>query len=262
MEVFNRFWRGVSSWLHTADLVPIVVIVSTYHYFGALETHDPKWVAFPVALFVDLLHYRSVSRAVKSGGWWIAAAVITTGMAFGLQFAFYSQPGTDGTNLGAYAWLYASLVPVGLAIMAMLTQVQAGERAREWAKELAEMAAALKEAQEQIAGATALQQEAEAVKQAATEAHQKATAAQQAATEAHQKATAAQQAATEAQREAEAMKQEAMGFWGHLNPRTKEALRYLAGQHPTMDAAATAASCNKSTISRHVALLNHNGNEG
>jgi len=263
---FSRFWEGLSQWLHTADLIPVVIVVSTYHYFGALRTHDPLLVAFPIALFVDLLHYRSVSRAVVSGGWWRLAAFLTTAMAFGLQYVFYSEPGADGSSLGGWAVLYASLVPVGLAIMAMLTQAQVSEKVRNWAKELADMAAALKQAQEEAAAATAAKQEATAAQQAATaakleaeKAKQEATAAQQAATLARQEAEEMKRRATLAKREAEAAKQEAIGFWHHLNPRTKAALHYLSGKHATMDEAAVAAKCHKSTISKHVAALNHNG---
>jgi hypothetical protein len=31
---FMFYWEGLSNWLHAADLVPVVIVVSVYHYHG------------------------------------------------------------------------------------------------------------------------------------------------------------------------------------------------------------------------------------
>jgi flagellar biosynthesis GTPase FlhF len=232
---------------------------------GALKLHDPLLIALPIAIFVDLLHYRSVTRAVRSGGAWWLAALVTTGIAFGLQFVFYT--GKDNAG-GFLPYLYASIVPLGLAIMALLSHAAAGEKLRDWAQELADMRQALIAAQEEAQGATAaaqaaealkqealaMQREAEALKREATEEQQRATAAQQKATEEQQRATAAQreaealkQEALAMQREAKATEEEAaagrlaLGYWPHLNDQTAAGLRYLAGAFVNMETAAQAA---------------------
>lgn len=89
-----KWWQRFADFLHTANLIPLVIVVSTYHYYQALRSHDPLLVSLPIALFIDLLHFRTVQRAVKSGeGAWKVTAVFTTLMAFGLQWIFYNQPG-------------------------------------------------------------------------------------------------------------------------------------------------------------------------
>ena len=104
-----KWWQWFADFLHTANLIPLVVLVSGYHYFQALRSHDPVLVAVPIALFVDLLQYRTVHRAVRSGeGVWKITAVFTTLMAFALQWIFYNQPGEGETLLWWQVILFAS----------------------------------------------------------------------------------------------------------------------------------------------------------
>lgn len=121
----NQLWQKFADFLHTANLIPLVVVVSTYHYYQALRHHDPLLVALPIALFIDLLHFRTVQRAVQTGQVaWRLAALFTTLLAFGLQWIFYSQP-VDGETLAMWqVILFASIIPVGLAIMAWHHQHQ------------------------------------------------------------------------------------------------------------------------------------------
>ncbi len=96
----TKWWQQFAKFLHTANLIPLVVIISTYHYYQALRSHDPMLIAIPMALFVDLLHFRTVQRAVQTKKtMWQLTAVFTTSLAFGLQWMFYSQPGEDGVLL-------------------------------------------------------------------------------------------------------------------------------------------------------------------
>ena len=59
----TKTWVRIAEFFETGDLVPFAVIISIYHYYKALEpAGDPVWVAIPVALFVDLVHFRTVRR--------------------------------------------------------------------------------------------------------------------------------------------------------------------------------------------------------
>ncbi len=135
----KQTWQKLADFLHTANLIPLVVLVSTYHYYHALRSHDPLLVALPIALFVDLLHYRTVQQAVRCGErLWQITAVFTTLMAFGLQWMFYNLP-TDEVPLPWWQTvLFASLVPVGLAIMAWHHQVQEQEKTTDWQTRIAQ----------------------------------------------------------------------------------------------------------------------------
>jgi len=156
----TKWWQQFAHFLHTANLIPLVILVSSYHYYAALRSHDPMLIAVPMALFVDLLHFRTVQRAVQTKKtMWQVTAVFTTTLAFGLQWMFYSQPGEGGTLLWWQAILFASIVPVGLAIMAWHHEQHKEEQVTDWQ-------AAIAEAEQQAA---AMQAEAEVERGRATE---------------------------------------------------------------------------------------------
>lgn len=170
----TNLWQKFADFLHTANLIPLAVVVSAYHYNMALRSHDPLLVSLPIALFVDLLHYRTVRRAVRSGeGAWKVTAVFTTLIAFALQWIFYSQPGESGALLWWQVILFASIVPVGLAIMAWHHQQQEQETVTDWQ-------ALIAEAQQR---AEAMQQEAVAEQARAAQMQQKAESERQRANE-------------------------------------------------------------------------------
>lgn len=210
-----RWWQRFADFLHTANLIPLVVLVSSYHYFQALRSHDPVLVAVPIALFVDLLHFRTVQQAVKSrASMWQLTAVFTTLLAFGLQYIFYSQPGEGKILIWWQVILFASIVPVGLAIMAWHHQRQEQEQVTGWQKLIAEaQQRAETMQQEATAGqvrAIQMQQEAEAERQRADEMQVRADEVQVRAdemqsrlAEVQQKAEAEQARANQMQREAE-----------------------------------------------------------
>lgn len=168
----TKWWQKLADFLHTANLIPLVVLISTYHYYQALRSHDPLLVALPVALFVDLMHFRTVQRAVKSGeGAWKVTAVFTTLIAFGLQWIFYSQPGEGETLIWWQVILFASIVPVGLAIMAWHHQRQEQEQITDWQKLIAEAQQRAEQMQQEAtaeqARAIQMQREAEAERERA-----------------------------------------------------------------------------------------------
>lgn len=197
-----KLWEWLSRFLHRADLMPLVVVVSVYHYFQALKSHDPLFVALPIALFIDLLHYRSVQRAVKSSqvGWWVAA-VVTTAAAFGLQWMFYARAGEEGVRLVWWqALIFASIVPVGLAIWAWLQLSVESDQVVDWQAEIAAAQRAAEEAQKSAATAKA---EALAAQKSAQEAQAKADRAQGEAADWQKRAAAAQAEAEKWQKVAE-----------------------------------------------------------
>ena len=129
----TKWWQQFAHFLHTANLIPLVILVSSYQYSVALRSHDPMLIAIPMALFVDLLHFRTVQRAVQTKKtMWQVTAVFTTALAFGLQWMFYSQPGEDGTLIWWQAILFASIVPDGLAIMAWHHEQHEEEQVVDW----------------------------------------------------------------------------------------------------------------------------------
>jgi hypothetical protein len=143
-----KLWQKLSHFLHDANLIPLVVVASCYHYFQALNTHDPVLVAVTIALFLDLLHYRTVQWAVKTqaASWWLMAA-FTTSLAFGLQWIFYSQPGADGVLPVWQRLLFASIVPVGLGIMAWHHQQRQAEQVVDWQQQMVQAQAEAEAAQ-------------------------------------------------------------------------------------------------------------------
>lgn len=218
----TKLWQKFADFLHTANLIPLVVLVSSYHYFQALRSHDPVLVAVPMALFVDLLHFRTVEQAVKSHtGLWQATAVFTTLLAFGLQYIFYSQPG-EGEHLALWqVILFASIVPVGLAIMAWHHQQQEQAQVTDWQRLLIEAQKRAERTQQEAADAQEragqMQREAAAERQRADEMQARAEEVQVGAAsmqnqlaQAQQEAAIAQEGLAQMQREAETEREQAV----------------------------------------------------
>lgn len=109
--------KRLKQFLTDIELIGLVIIISVYHYYQALAAHDPVLVAGVIAVFVDLLHYKTIERAIGRGrGWWLAG-LFTTALAFSLQFAFYSQ---QFTYWHFEAWLFSSIIPFGVALWAIM----------------------------------------------------------------------------------------------------------------------------------------------
>lgn len=126
---FLEWWEKLSFFLERFNLIPVAVVVSVYHYYQALKMHDPFFVALPIAIFLDILHYRTVQQAARTRNfWWALSGVISTAMVFTMQFIFYSHEGTavDGVTTSTQVgeiWVtvvFASIVPIGIVIMAIL----------------------------------------------------------------------------------------------------------------------------------------------
>ena len=258
----TALWQKLSDFLHQANLIPLVVIVSVYHYYQALSQHDPFFVAAPMAIFVDLLHFRTVQRAVKTGqGGWKAMAALTTAIAFGLQWLFYSAPGPDGALVWWETLLFASLVPVGLAIMAWHHAVHEEDVVVDWQAQLAALGEQLTAAQTRIAelvsavadGQTALTQAQERAAQSDALAAELSQTRQTAQTGVSQTAVA-QKRIAELEAQLTAVK-ELRQAWQSLNPESQTLVRYNAGLLSAEDAA-DALGIHATTVRRKAKRLN------
>ena len=215
-------WQKLSDFLHNANLIPLVIVASSYHYFQALNSHGPVLVAVTAALFLGLLHYRTVQGAVETqaASWWLMAAV-TTSLTFGLQWIFYSQPGPDGLLPVWQRLLFAGIVPMGVGIMVWHhhhhhhyhQQQRQAERVVDWQQQLVQAQAEAKRAQAEAAvaqsrlvteqrRAEAMQQQVEAAQQQAAAAQECAEAAQARASHLQKRVVAVQQRAGEMQKRA------------------------------------------------------------
>lgn len=260
----TNWWQRFADFLHTANLIPLVVVVSVYHYHQALRSHDPFLIALPVALFVDLLHYRTVQQAVRSGeGVWKLTAVFTTLMAFALQWIFYSQPGESEILVWWQVILFASIVPVGLAIMAWHHQRQEQEQVTDWQKLIAE-------AQQR---AEQMQQEAEAEHERAERMQLEAEADRERAAAMQTQLAEVQVEAGEMQSQLELMQAEAAQMqktldekqavsraWQTLNPEM-QTLALFNAQMLTAQDAAEKLGVHVSTVRRKAKQLNGAGGQ-
>jgi len=61
---------GLLVWLfERADIIPPLIIVSAWHYAGALADYDPLPVAVALGVLIDLGHYRSVKVTIANNTW-------------------------------------------------------------------------------------------------------------------------------------------------------------------------------------------------
>jgi hypothetical protein len=255
----SKWWQKFADFLHTANLIPLVIVVSTYHYYQALRTHDPFWVALPIALFVDLLHFRTVQQAVRTGeGTWKVTAVFTTLMAFGLQWIFYSRPAEGDPLIWWQVLLFAGIVPVGLAIMAWHHQRQEQETVIDWQALIAEAQQRAEQMQREAttgqARAVRVQQEAEAERRRAEEMLARAEAAQVRVDEMQSQLEQAQAEAAAMQGRLAEM-QPIGRAWQALNPET-QTLALFNAQLLTAQAAAEQLGIHVTTVRRKAKQLN------
>ncbi|CAK0756326.1 membrane hypothetical protein [Gammaproteobacteria bacterium] len=60
-STWRASWGGLVWLFEKADIIPALVIVSVYHYGGAMAQHgDPAPVAMALGVLTDVGHYRSV----------------------------------------------------------------------------------------------------------------------------------------------------------------------------------------------------------
>jgi hypothetical protein len=119
----------LTEFIHRLNLLPLLIVVSVYHYYQALALHDPIWVAAPFAVGLDLTHYTVVRRAAHTRAWqWMLTGVPTTLIVFSLQYFFYAATPTGGEALSTYqALIFASVVPLCITILAVVNEAKAIE---------------------------------------------------------------------------------------------------------------------------------------
>ena len=257
----NQLWQRIADFLHRANLIPLVVIVSAYHYFQALRSHDPLLVAIPIALFVDLLHFRTVQRAVRVNQMaWKFTAVLTTAIAFGLQWIFYSQPTNEAVLPTWQAVLFASIVPVGLAIMAWHHESRARDVAVDWQTEIEAAQERADRTQEELSIAQKQAQKALAEMHEAQQANdwlKTELEAARAELESALDAAAASQAEVRDLQVALDEAQPILRAWEAMNQRVKVAAQVHVGQLDMREGAAI-IGMSVDTVRRDVARLNGN----
>ncbi len=257
----NQLWQRLADFLHQANLIPLVVIVSTYHYYQALRSHDPLLVAMPIALFVDLLHFRTVQRAVRANHFtWKLTALLTTAIAFGLQWIFYNQP-TAGTALpGWQVVLFASIVPVGLAIMAWHHEVRAQDTTINWQVKVEDAQKRVAQLGTELAAA---QRRTELALTEAQRALTKSDTHEQEAKELRSELEAAQASAAEALAQVDLLQgaldeaRPILQAWKAMNQRVQVAAQVHVGQIDVQEGAKI-IGMSVDTVRRDVARLNGN----
>lgn len=117
MKYISNFWRWLVEWFERGDLVPLLVLVSAYHYAAVLAGKDALLVAIAIGLLVDLGHYRTIRAAVRYNGDWKQAAtrwVIAIGMTI-LSLNYHQRYYSD--------WWLSAPLPLLIAALAWLQHV-------------------------------------------------------------------------------------------------------------------------------------------
>ena len=82
VNLLKKSW-GFIVWLfEQADIIPALVIVSVWHYAGAMQAQgDPISVAIALGVLTDIGHYRSVKSVARKRSFslkhWIVMVVFT-----------------------------------------------------------------------------------------------------------------------------------------------------------------------------------------
>lgn len=117
-------YQNVARFFEQGDLVPFAVLTSAWHFIQALIKHGEAIpVAIATGIFVDMLHFRTVRKAVdeKNGRAWLVA-VLTTAVSYIFHLLFYvAHVGPDGAVI--YDWSFIAFfmalpLPIGIPILA------------------------------------------------------------------------------------------------------------------------------------------------
>ena len=128
-----RYYKSVLHYFETGDLVLFLVVISVFHFVGALSKYDPAPVALAVGIAVDVGVYRLVKASLKFGGWWWLAAVALGVVSYGYHVEYYAA--------SSNAWLLALPLPALIVLLAALSHRE--RYAEKLAKDLALPASAV-----------------------------------------------------------------------------------------------------------------------
>ena len=132
MKWISTAWNWVVNWFEHGDLVPLIVIVSAFHYAAILQNKDAPAVAVAIGLLVDLGHFRTIRAAVRYSGddkrqafarWMIAAG--TTALSLNYHQRYYND------------WWLSIPLPLLIAALAWLQRVDQRTAARAQPKQTA-----------------------------------------------------------------------------------------------------------------------------
>lgn len=260
---FIRLWNGVSDFLHRARLIPFIIAVSGYHYFQVLSTHDQWYSAIPVAVFLDLLHYRTVEQAIetkKTG--WVFGAVFTTVIALAFQYLFYSGAGVTGELLKWYeSLLFSLIVPIGIWFMVWHHHENAQKVEGTLQADLEEKTEELNDTQTLL---STVEAERDAAQKEREDAQKELANAQTRLSDAQNENDVAQQLLSDAQKELADTQsrltdlQEIKVIWSALNEETQVLARVAAKQLST-NAALGIIDLSRATIDRRAKAMNGAG---
>lgn len=118
MQIITKMWKSIVDWFEHGDLVPVLIVVSAWHYMSILNGKDPAIVALAIGLLVDLGHYRTVRAAFRySGVSWgerIARFLFAFAMT-AVSLAYHQRYYND--------WLLSVPIPLLIAGLAWLQRV-------------------------------------------------------------------------------------------------------------------------------------------
>ena len=107
-------WHNIATFFESGDLTPFAVLISIAHYGPVLAAHgENSYIAYLIGTMIDMIHFRTVRRAVMPHDTKTAAAInwgvalLTTLMAAMYHWRFYNGD-----------LLLALPIPLGVAILA------------------------------------------------------------------------------------------------------------------------------------------------
>ena len=233
-------WKRIAGFFESGDLVPFAVLVSAYHFVNALMVFG-EWQPIAVAqgLLIDMLHFRTVRRAVQSKGAaakWIA--LLTTAMSLAFHYLFFTA-GIDAAGEVVIDWnwlalLLAAPLPLSIPILAWqqaTTQQETADTLQSDYNELQDVHNAIREEYKALQdGSTRLQKQYKSMQSDYKSLQTQHTAAQD--------ASKRQQAQIDQLQKQWAAVQNDLKAWQKLNPEYKALARFNVGQ---IDAEQTAA---------------------
>ena len=117
-------YLDIARFFEQGDLVPFAVLTSAWHFIQALIKHGEAIpVAIATGIFVDMLHFRTVRKAVdeRNRRAWLVA-LLTTAISYAFHLLFYvAHLAPDGSVI--YDWSFIAFfmalpLPVGIPILA------------------------------------------------------------------------------------------------------------------------------------------------
>lgn len=115
--ILRKLWGFIIWVFERADIIPPLIIVSAWHYQGALTAHDPPPVAIALGVLIDLGHYRAVKSYLNTfQGRRLIVLVVLTAMTGYFHWLWYQNV------------ILAAAVPLLIICLALLSKWEGWER--------------------------------------------------------------------------------------------------------------------------------------